>query len=273
MLWAAKRLKVPSILHVMAPLTKREVRKHRCGSADCVAAISKRICNNLISGGVSSDKVVRIDDSVDVEVFSPERRRSNVLREEYQCDGEMLIGIVGRIDAFKRQLDFLKAAREIMLDGNKHVKFFIIGGVHRNSYFQKMRQFVDENGMKEYVRFTGYRRDMADVISSLDILVSLSGGSVMFEAMAAGKAVISAGFSTKETSVHIQDGKTGLLVESKEIKPLSDAMRSLINNQELRVRLGNGARHRAVKELTHVKMAAKTQEMYDLLIDGRNVNK
>lgn len=273
MLWAANRLKAPSILHVRAPLTKREVRKHLCSSADYVAAISKRIYNNLVSGGVPSDKVVRIDDSVDIEIFSPERKRNNVLRKEYQCNGEMLIGIIGRIDAFKRQLDFLKAAREIVRDGNRSVKFFIVGGIHRNSYFQKIRQFVNESGMNEYVRFTGHRNDMADVISSLDILVSLSGGSVMFEAMAAGKAVISAGFSTKETSVHIQDGKTGVLVESKEIKPLADAMKRLIDNQELMVRLGNDARQWAVKELSHVNMAAKTQEMYDLLINGRNGNK
>ncbi|MCX5637167.1 MAG: glycosyltransferase family 4 protein [Planctomycetota bacterium] len=71
---------------------------------------------------------------------------------------------------------------------------------------------------------TGRRDDIPQVLCSLDILVSLSGGSVMFEAMSCGKAVISAGFSTKEDSVHIQDGRTGLLVSSGYPSDLARAM-------------------------------------------------
>jgi glycosyltransferase involved in cell wall biosynthesis len=103
---------------------------------------------------------------------------------------------------------------------------------------------------------------MAQVLNSLDMLVSLSGGSVMFEAMSCAKPVLSAGFSTKENSVHIQDGKTGLLVTSKKTGDLIDAMLQLMDNAKLRRYLGRQGRKWAEDNFSHVSMAIKTQSLY-----------
>jgi glycosyltransferase involved in cell wall biosynthesis len=269
MRWVAKRVGVPSILHVRCPVTPRDVRKFRCDAADRLIAISTRITDNLITAGISADKVVRIDDSVDVELFSPGEKSENILREKFSPVGEILIGIVGRIDAFKRQLDLLKAAREVLRKSHHSVTFFLVGEVHCHTCFRKIQEFINENGMRKYVRCTGRLDNMPKVITSLDILVSLSGGSVMFEAMAAGKAVISAGFTPRKYSFHIQDGRTGLLVESQDAADLAQAMIRLVDMPELRKQLGLEARKWAIKELTHTKMAAKTQRLYDTLLDPK----
>jgi glycosyltransferase involved in cell wall biosynthesis len=258
--------KIPSILHVRRPVTPRDVRKFNCDNADRVIAISTRITENLLSAGIHSKKVVRIDDSVDVELFSPERNNVNVLRDESFTNGHIRIGMIGRIDAFKRQLDFLMAARGILKQSRRPLMFFVIGEVHSHAYFRKIQKFVREAGIENNVRFTGRRDDIPVVMASLDILVSLSGGSVMFEAMAAGKAVISAGFSSKKYSYHIQDGKTGMLVESREIADLTQAMIKLVDSPQLRNELGTEARQWALKELTHTKMAAKTEQLYDIML-------
>jgi glycosyltransferase involved in cell wall biosynthesis len=262
-----KKWKAPSILHVRRPVTPRDVRKFNCYEADRVIAISTRITENLLSSGIPSEKVVRIDDSVDVELFSPERNSGNILRDKSSPADQIQIGMIGRIDAFKRQLDFLMAAREVLLQSKCPLMFFVIGDIHSHAYFKKTQKFVSEAGIENYVRFTGRRDDIPAVMASLDILVSLSGGSVMFEAMAAGKAVISAGFSSKKYSYHIQDGKTGLLVESRETADLAQAMIKLVDSPQLRNQLGIQARQWALKELTHTKMAAKTQQLYDTLLD------
>jgi len=266
----AKHLNVPSILHVRKPVTPRDVLKFRCDTATSVVAISTRIIDNLLSAGIPSQKVVRIDDSVDVALFSPGKNTSNLLRENFSPAGEILIGIVGRIDAFKRQLDFVGAAREVLRKPRCPVTFFIIGDVHCRGYFKKIQKFISENGLQQYVQFTGRQDDMPAVMSSLDILVTLSGGSVMFEAMAAGKAVISAGFTPKKYSYHIQDGKTALLVESQQTADLAQAMNKLIDSPQLRNKLGVEARQWALKKLTHSEMAAKTQHLYDTLLAQTN---
>ena len=108
--------------------------------------------------------------------------------------------------------------------------------------------------------------DMPKVLTSVDILVSLSGGSVMFEAMACGKPVISAGFSAQQDAVHIQNGRTGILVSSQHPSVLADALTQLIQNPNLRTRIGQHARKWAEKNLSHIKMAEKTQNLYDRIL-------
>ena len=176
------------------------------------------------------------------------------------------MGIVGRIDPFKRQLDFLNAAEQIVRNSTKNVAFFLIGETHSESYFRKTREFTAKHQLDKYVFFTGRRDDMPQILSSLDILVSLSGGSVMFEAMACGRPVVSAGFSTKENSVHIQDGITGLLISSEKTPDLAEAMMRLINSAELRNKIGRNARSWAESRLSHTDMVAKTQQLYQKLL-------
>ncbi len=52
---------------------------------------------------------------------------------------------------------------------------------------------------------------MPDVLNSLDVLVSLSGGSVMYEAMSCGLCVVSAGFTKPGESIHLRNGETGIV--------------------------------------------------------------
>jgi len=92
-------------------------------------AISRRVRRNLISGGISPEKITLIDDMVDLESFSPKRVKKNVLRRDFSTNGQVLVGIVVRIGQSKRQLEFLQAARQIVRDLGRSVTFFVIGGV------------------------------------------------------------------------------------------------------------------------------------------------
>lgn len=254
-----KSYKVPSILHVRKPLTARDIIKFKCRKADYLIAISTRIIENLKDAGISPERIMRIDDSVDIDLFAP-------VEEKLRPSSQLNIGIIGRIDKFKRQLDFLIAAEEVLKKTGQPLMFFVIGDIHSQPYFKKIKKFIQNAGIEKNVCFTGRRDDIHELIQSLDMLVSLSGGSVMFEAMAAGKAVISAGFSTKKYSYHIQDGKTGILVESRKIEDLSEAILKLVDSPQLRNQLAIHARQWALKELTHTKMAEKTQQLYNEML-------
>jgi len=268
MIWAAGRLKVPSILHVRTPILPDDVHKHRCSRATSIIAISQRVKQDLLRAEICPEKIVQIDDGVDLEHFKSEVLDANILRRDYPSHEEVLVGIVGRIDPSKRQLDFLKAAGQIMRDSTRNVTFFLIGEVRSRSYFKQISRFVGKNGLKQHVVVTGRRDDMPQVLSSLDIIVSLSGGAVMFEAMACSKPVISAGFSTREGSIHIQDGHTGILVESKQNSALVETLMRLIDNSELRVQIGLRARKWAQSNFSHIRMADSTQRLYSQLLQG-----
>jgi glycosyltransferase involved in cell wall biosynthesis len=266
LLWVAKRLKVPSVLHVRAPISTGEIRKHRCGKATAVIAISRRITRNLLAAGIEPEKVIQIDDGVDLRLFGPEGSEENVLRRDFSPAGEVLIGLVGRTEPAKRQREFLCAAEQVVRDKSRSVTFFVIGSVRSDSYFKELQRFVAEGELNGRTLFTGRREDMPEVLRSLDILVSLSGGSIMFEAMSCGKPVVLAGFSRELASVHIQDGRTGLLVESAECAALTQALIRLMDEPELRKEIGREARKWVEDKLSHVDMAARTQRVYDELL-------
>ena len=94
----------------------------------------------------------------------------------------------------------------------------------------------------------------------------------MFEAMACGKAVVSAGLSTKEDSVHVQDGRTdgrtGLLVSSRRQCELVRALRRLITAPGLQMRIGREARRWAENKFFHIKMVARTERLYEQLMQS-----
>jgi len=260
--YLAARLKVPSILHVRTPLCPRDVRKHRCDKTDIVIAISSRVKRDLLQGGVCEEKIAQIDDGVDVRLFQP-NGNGNVLAQDYPASGDLRIGIAGRVCEAKRQLDFLKAAEAIRESVNKKISFFVIGNYNLGKYYRRLRNFVESNGLNGNVFFTGERQDMPEVLTSLDVLVSLSGGSVMFEAMSCGTPVVSAGFTSYENSVHLQDGRTGLLVPSRHTADLVKAIRTLLESGSLRNTISRQAREWAVLNLNHQKLVRCTQQLYD----------
>ena len=268
--FTARHLAVPSVLHIRTPLNTECVRKHRCKNADSLIAISRRVKNNLLAAGMRHEKITVINDSVDIDAFNPATSRHRTLKKQYPNAAGIFIGIVGRIDSFKRQLDFLRAAKHIIHHHKRKATFFIIGNVHSQSCHQEVLAFIRDNDLQRHVILTGQRDDMPEVLGSLDILVSLSGGSVMFEAMATAKPVISAGFSTKENSVHIQNGRTGLLITSKSNEKLVNATLRLIDSPDLRRYLGAEAHKWAQDNFSHLNMAIKTQMLYEKVLTAYN---
>lgn len=262
--WLSRRLNVPSVLHVRAPLCPRDVRKHNCDKADIVIAISSRVKRSLINGGVCKDRITQIDDAVDVQLFQPNRCH-NVLAQDFPYSEGLRIGIAGRVCKAKRQLDFLKVADAVRKSIDKKTSFFIIGPYQSEKYYRRLKEFVKSKGLEDRVFFTGERQDMPQVLASLDVLVSLSGGSVMFEAMSCGTAVVSAGFISYTDSVHICNGRTGLLVPSGNIPDLVTAIRTLIESTSFRNTISRQAREWAVHNLSHRKMVLNTKRLYESL--------
>jgi glycosyltransferase involved in cell wall biosynthesis len=265
MLRVARGLNIPSVLHVRTPICPKDVYKHKCHYADKIIAISARVVRNLAEAGITLDKIAQIDDGVDNELFKP-RDNGNKLARDLKMSKDLIIGIVGRISESKRQLDFIKAAKLVANSCSTRMRFLVIGPYYSESYYRKLRKYVNSNGLVDKVFFTGHHDDMPQVLSSMDILVSLSGGSVMFEAMACGTPVISAGFTSPKDSVHIQNEKTGLLVPSHSTSDLAGAMIRLIEDKLLRKMIARRARNWAVCNLSHHEMVQKTSRVYAQLL-------
>ena len=267
--WVQWRVKVPSVVHVRGPVHTRDVRKHRLRPATGLISISKRVTRALIAARVPAEKVVQIEDAVDIERFRPSQLRLDMRSEPFGETSMINVGLVGRIEPAKRQLGYVKAACAVLTDLPGQVRFFIIGEVRDQDYFRRLKCHAEAAGLDGQLVFTGRRQDMPAVLNSLDVLVSLSGGSVMYEAMSCGICVVSAGFSGPDDSMHLRDGVTGTVIPSREPLALAAVLKHLAHHPEVRHKLGAAARQWALEKLSHLTMAARTMEFYDHLLVGQ----
>ena len=254
-----KRLKVPVVSHVRNLLTPDQVRKYRFDRMDRTIAISEQSKIPLIQAGIDARKVDVIYNCVDLSVFQPAYRPAH--------PGEYVVGIVGRIEPFKRQKAFVEIAAKVAAQCKK-VRFRVIGAAldtpkHR-IYEQEVRQLVAKYGLQEFIHFAGHRTDMPTAMQELDLLVSLSAGSVIAEAMATGKPVIGTPIgSAAEMIVH---GVTGCIVPLDPIEKIADKIVELAEDPIQSVRMGQAGRKHAEETFGVEMHVQKVQGIYEKLL-------
>ncbi len=272
-LLGAKHEGVPCILHVRAPLTREQARKRRCHEATRAVVISKRVQMRLVQTGcLPEDRIILIHDAVDVNVFKPLDRGSdhNVLHDQYGTHGKVLVGLVGRVEPAKDPLSFVKIARDV-LARTKQVAFFVIGEIKDQPYYDKIRRYIREHNLSDHIYFTGRREDNAQILAGLDILVSLTGGSVRYEAMMCGVTVLCAWSRQPEESYHIRHNETGLLVTEKSLEAVRETLLNAITDDALRKRLAANAIVWAREHLSEKLLVKETQTLYEQLLRNPSV--
>ncbi|OGG45302.1 hypothetical protein A2673_00125 [Candidatus Kaiserbacteria bacterium RIFCSPHIGHO2_01_FULL_50_13] len=90
------------------------------------------------------------------------------------------------------------------------------------------------------------------------------GATALFEAMAMGKAIIAT--STHTMRSYITHGENGLLVEEGNVEEMYSAIKKLLDDKELRDRLGHAARAYAVQNLDAEKLAGTLVNYFKKLV-------
>ena len=261
-LWHVReQLEIPVISHVRTLLTRSQVRKYRFNQMDSIIAISEQSRTPLIQAGIDAQKIEVILNCVDLSVFQPAPGPTH--SEEY------VVGMVGRIEPFKRQKAFVDIAAKVTAQ-NRKVKFHIIGGAldtpEYRAYEREVHQLVAKHPLQEVVHFMGHRTDMPKAMQELDLLVTLSAGSVIAEAMAAGKPVI--GTPVGSTSEMIVDGVTGHIMPLESVADIANKIMELAEDPTQNRCMGQRARKHAEKAFGVERHVQKVQDIYKKLIKG-----
>ena len=265
MRWIARRLGIPSVLHVRMPLSTADIYKHGCDKATALIAISRRVRRNLLEAKISPQKIVRINDSVDLKAFCPMGHAPNSLRQRYKINNSIVIGLVGRIEPSKKQLEFLQVAESIVKKTKGRLKIWFVGPIRNSDYCDQVQQFIHDRNLQGHVLLMGQCEDMPEVLNAVDILVTLSGGSVMFEAAACGKPVVAMypGNSAPQTLKYITS-RPILLAQSQT--ELTETLLRLIKDPAAREDIGYRSRRWAQRSFDPCVMTSKTQKLYEKLL-------
>ncbi len=152
------------------------------------------------------------------------------LRAELAPDGRPLIGVFGRLSAWKGQSVFIEAIANL-----ERVVGVIVGGplFGEEAYAAALKEKVTRLGMNDRVRFLGFRHDIPALMRSMDVIVHSSVapepfGRVVVEAMLAGKPVVASGAGG--IFEIIENGRTGWLYAPGDAKALADTLNEVLNN-------------------------------------------
>ncbi|HNS32465.1 MAG TPA: glycosyltransferase [bacterium] len=207
-------------------------------------------------------KLSVIYNGIDIAFYDSVEDKQAV-RGELGISREKVILTGGRLCAEKGLDYFLKAA-SIVVKVTADVKFLIVGEGDKKKSLLEMAEKLELN---EHVVFTGYRKDLPDIIKISDVVVlsSLWEGmpNLLIEAMALRKPVI--GTNVGGTIEIVKDGETGFLVPAKDPEMLAGAMLCLLKDKVLRERMGNKGYEFVKEKLSLQKMVKKYEELYEEL--------
>ena len=154
------------------------------------------------------------------------------------ANGAPCVGVIGNIQEWKGQAVLVEAMARV-IDAVPGARGLIVGGVHRAgaAYHEQLQARIRELAL-ESVPFsiTGFRRDVADVINALDVVVHTSMrpepfGRVILEGMLLGKPVVaSAAGGVPEL---IRDGDTGFLTTPGRRRRLAERLIPLLQDADL----------------------------------------
>ena len=134
-----------------------------------------------------------------------------------------------------------------------NLKLFILGDhciEEYRDYKKQLDDIVNKQQIEKNVSFAGWRQDAWEVLACMDILIHPSFregfGRAVLEAMAFGKPVIASRVGGLREI--IQDGENGLFIEPGNKEQLTEKLSLLLNDGELRKRLGRKAQDTVVAE-------------------------
>jgi glycosyltransferase involved in cell wall biosynthesis len=229
---------------------------------DGVVAISRRIAEILVEGGVHEDRVRVIHSGVDPDLFGSFSFPG--------WDGRTLtVGTVAVLVKRKGHRFLLEAAAIIKQRGFKLRYQFAGDGPEK----KELEKLVAQLGLEEEVSFSGFLPDVAAFLANVDIFVLPSLyeglGVAVLEAMAAGKPIVTS--RVGGIPELIRDRECGLLVPAGRAESLADAICLLLSQESLAERMGRRAWQKVREEFTLEEMGNKNETFYyELLQHGQS---
>lgn len=225
--------------------------------------ISDGKITNINSVGINTDKF-------NPAKFSQEDRlqiRSSL--DIYESD--ITIGFIGRIVREKGILDLVKAFCDIAYKYH-NLKLVIIGpsdlDERDKSTYDELRSTITRKKLENKVVFAGYREDIPELLSTIDIFVLPSNREGMpvslLEAMAMEIPVIATNIRGCKEEVN---DECGILYDKGDIESLKSALSCLIEDGELRNKMGKKGRLRVVQMFNEKESIKKQLEVYKMVIN------
>ena len=229
--------------------------------ADGIIVNSNAVKENL-KGKVFYRKVFVIHNGIEIgDHFEVNEASKKWVAHEFNLTGNFpVVVLVANCNRKVKRVDLLIEAIPSVLK-SPTAYFLIVGDGYLRPALEKR---VVELGVEAWVRFTGQRQDIEQILAGCDLALNTSdsegfSNSVM-EAMRAGLPVLASNIPGNREL--IEDGQNGLYFAPGNPQELAKKISILVMDKEERERLGTAGRYRIEQEFHINEMVKKYEEFY-----------
>ncbi|WP_289301763.1 glycosyltransferase family 4 protein [Sporofaciens musculi] len=220
--------------------------------ADLITCVSKELKASLISLGVPGDKILVNFNGVDINKFSPSVNGDGI-RKKYGTEDRIVIGFCGSFAKFHGAEILAETFGNILNHHRNYKNKITLMMIGEGSTLVNVKRILKRNRAIDNAICVGSvaADDVPEYLAACDILVAshipnndgsefFGSPTKLFEYMAMGKAIAAAELNQIGEILH--DNKNALLFEPGDIDEMEETIVSLIEDDNLRMRLGKQAR-------------------------------
>ncbi len=207
--------------------------------------------------GFNEDKITVIPNCIEIPDISTNTKKT----------GDTSILSVGR---FVEQKDFLLAIdviNELIISGIMHFKYQIIGN---GKMEYELRSRISKLNLDNYISIIVNPTCLDDYYRNADIYLCSSifegTSNTILEAMAYHLPVVAT--NVGDNNLLIEDGNNGFLSPAKDLKGLSNSLKKLIENKELRCSFGDYGYKKVKKEYSQKSFIEKYTHLLNTITEA-----
>ena len=237
---------------------KRKIKKFLSLFTKKIVAVSAAVKNYSVScDKIKEKKIVVIANGINLDKFA------GISEKEF--GDPPVIGVIGRLEEQKGHQYLFEALNLIKTipwtlwvvgDGSKKVE---------------LERLAKDLNLRERIIFLGARKNIAEILSGIDIFVMPSIweglGLAALEAAAAGKPIVAS--RVGGIPEIISDGETGVLVEPKNVKSLADGLERVLLGKVDAREMGSRAREMVKEKFSAERMVEAYEKLYEELINKK----
>ncbi len=268
----AKRRGIPLVIEVNELVGDDRVRRQpllsplarKCdrialSRASVIITVSPHLKRRIADMGIDAQKILVLPNAIDEADYESLPTPFELPERLHPAPDTVVIGFVGWFVAWHR-LDRLIEVVANLARTRPQLRLALVGdGELRDS----LKAQVETVGLESQTWFTGSvaHSEIPAQIGCMDICVVPHSNEFrspikLFEYMGQGKTIVAP--RTEPIEMVIEDGKNGILFDPESVDGLERALEKVIDNQELRQRIGKQARTDALERHTWKRNAEKT---------------
>lgn len=228
--------------------------------AEAIIAISNILKNYYTNLGIEAEKIHVIPNGADPEKFQPGEKPSDIMKK-YALQEKVVIGWIGSLVGWSGIENLIAMALHV-LEKYPNVAFMMVGGGANKEFFQE-KLLIRNYAPRVILPGTVPHDEVPRYLACMDIVLApypklpfwYPSSLKIFEYMAAGKAIIASDIG--QVGEVIKDGKNGLLIDPDGGDELLQKTVALVENDDLRKRLGVQAHRDLLDNYTWERHAKK----------------